>query len=892
MDASGSDKALKSMSSPKKWGLQIQTVQRTPARRNSDWLGTSLLAARTISAAAESFPYVKTVFGTVVILLETVETVKKNREELKELCGNVMEIITIVRDQISLHEDTAAVKFKSLSQDLEECLHGVLNAVRELERKPEGLHGRIKEIIGSRKTADEIAGYEKKIRELRSNLTATMDTNFQVHKVLTVLSPAELVPPVKRSVNNCPLPSRIFHGRKNILEKLNDYFLSGPGLGKQYIFLLYGLGGAGKTQIGLKFIQNSFSHFFGIFLIDSSTTQTIETSLKNIAETNHVGSTPRDALMWLSGEPNRWLLFFDNADDPHLNLNKYFPQCNHGNILITSRNPGLSVYTTFHCLVSDMDEIEAVELLLKSAAQNITPKNAQISTEIVKVLWYFPLAIIQAGAFIAKYGVLHSYLELYNRNRARLLSEKPTQCHDEYAWTVYTTWQMSFDRLSPRAAVMLQFCSFLHHRGISEEIFCNASEYKSTPGSPSQEELQDALNFLSQFLGPTGDWESLNFMNVTNRLRAYSLVNFDPETNMFSIHPLVHSWLRSTISDVATDHPCMVAIIGMCIATMDWTKTAKATQWLVPHIESLLQGRMDVTPDFNMEYGKIYRWSGYLKKAEEFGVVALDKLKKILGEDHPATLKSGGALANTYLYLGQYNKAEDLATFVFEKQRLALGMDHPETLGTIHILSMILIELGKFKDAEKLEVIALEKRRQVLGIDDPATLLGMTNLGWILHNLGRLKEEEEFQAIAVEKQKTILGQEHPHTLWTMTNLGSTYRNLGQLSQAEELESFALQKLRKTLGEDHPYTVWTMARLALTYSHLEKAQEIQVTVLEKMKLALGDEHPDTIRAMKELDAICIKLVQLSQIQNSQVSTKTHRLLEFAWVGSTRATVQPI
>ncbi|KAJ6568660.1 hypothetical protein B0H19DRAFT_1065474 [Mycena capillaripes] len=153
-----------------RWGLTIQTTQPLPrSNTNSDWLWTSLIAARTITAAAESVPYLKGVFGIVVILLETLETVKKNREDLKELCGNVMEIVTIVREQISFHGDTAAVKFKDLCGDLEECLHGVLSAVKELARKPSGLHGRFKEIIRGNKTADEIAGYGRKIRELRSN---------------------------------------------------------------------------------------------------------------------------------------------------------------------------------------------------------------------------------------------------------------------------------------------------------------------------------------------------------------------------------------------------------------------------------------------------------------------------------------------------------------------------------------------------------------------------------------------------------------------------------------------------------------------------------------------------------------------------------------------------
>ncbi|KAJ7757883.1 hypothetical protein B0H16DRAFT_1314237, partial [Mycena metata] len=165
----------------------------------------------------------------------------------------------------------------------------------------------------------------------------------------------------------------------------------------------------------------------------------------------------------------------DNADNPGINLNDYIPQCNHGNIIITSRNPEMCVYAGSYSPVLDMEEEDAVMLLLKSAFQKATSHTEQIAAEIVKVLHHLPLAIVQAGAFISESRNLDGYLALYVENQARLLSEKPAQSHDNYAWTVYTTWQMSFDRLTPPAAMFLQHCSFLHYNGISEEIFRYAS---------------------------------------------------------------------------------------------------------------------------------------------------------------------------------------------------------------------------------------------------------------------------------------------------------------------------------------------------------------------------------------------------------------------------------
>src|ERR1700761_1266527 len=142
---------------------------------------------------------------------------------------------------------------------------------------------------------------------------------------------------------------------------------------------------------------------------------------------------------------------------------------------------------------------------------------------------------------------MDSYLELFSQNQARLLSEKPTQSHDSYAWTVYTTWQISFDQLSQMAATLLQLCSFLHYKGISEDIFSNAVRYKFPSFGPSRKELQEPLGFLLGFLDATGSWDTLKFLDLINEIKAYSLINVDSEKKSFSLHPLVHEWMRKTL---------------------------------------------------------------------------------------------------------------------------------------------------------------------------------------------------------------------------------------------------------------------------------------------------------------------------------------------------------
>ncbi|CAG8764906.1 13164_t:CDS:1, partial [Acaulospora colombiana] len=63
-----------------------------------------------------------------------------------------------------------------------------------------------------------------------------------------------------------------------------------------------------------------------------------------------------------------WLLIYDNADDPDLDLRDYIPHCDHGSIFITTRNPGLGdLSPQCHLKLETMSEDEAVHALLTAA---------------------------------------------------------------------------------------------------------------------------------------------------------------------------------------------------------------------------------------------------------------------------------------------------------------------------------------------------------------------------------------------------------------------------------------------------------------------------------------------------------------------------------------------
>ncbi|KAJ7367477.1 hypothetical protein DFH08DRAFT_927988 [Mycena albidolilacea] len=574
----------------------------------------------------------------------------------------------------------------------------------------------------------------------------------------------------------CPPSSQIFQGRQDILAKMTEYF--SKDIGTRHIYVLHGLGGSGKTQISLKFLDTAncqpTPRFTKQFFINASSLQTLDTAFKNIAIAHKIGNSLQDALSWLITQIEEWMLLFDNADDTNINLFPFFPRCTHGNIIITSRNPQLTVHgPTSHSKVGDMDEIDAIDLLLLRAAKEYSAETAKKALEIVKELSCLPLAIIQAGAYISKFDCFDQYLSIYQQHRVRLLQEWPGQFHDDYEWTVYTTWQISFKKLSPLAAEFLQMCSLLHYKNITEDIFKQAAAWTAKNEVDAQT-VQEARSFLWNFLSASGSWDLLSFMQILAEIKGYSLLDTHGG-NTFSIHPIVHLWCRTTLKDEPKARECMADILGMSVGLTD--DRFQFRIGLMPHVDTLIQSPAVVKPMFQSKYAWIYSDLGKFREAEHLETNVLEKQKTLLGVDHPDTLQ-----------LGRYQEAELLQATVLEKRKTLLGADHPDTLLAMANLASTYSELGRYQEAQLLKATVLEKWKTLLGADHPDTLLAMANLASTYSELGRYQEAELLKATILEKRKILLGADHPDMLAALENLLATYYGLAKYQEAKELQA--------------------------------------------------------------------------------------------------------
>lgn len=118
----------------------------------------------------------------------------------------------------------------------------------------------------------------------------------------------------------------------------------------------------------------------------------------------------------------------------------------------------------------------------------------------------------------------------------------------------------------------------------------------------------------------------------------------------------------------------------------------------------------------------------YLVNEDEFGEAewdyraVLEIQVRLLGADHPDTLSTRTALADTLVQRHLQDQAERECRIVLDARMRALGAEHPDTLTTRDALAHALYRPTMFDEAERQFRLVLEARTRTLGANDPDTL--------------------------------------------------------------------------------------------------------------------------------------------------------------------------
>jgi hypothetical protein len=156
--------------------------------------------------------------------------------------------------------------------------------------------------------------------------------------------------------------SKNFVARPSVTAELEKCLLPQPCSRETRIFVLYGLGGIGKTQLAADFARRHKDVFSSIFWIDGRSEDRLKQSFASCAARipeGQISERSRKAILqskedlktvvaevldWLARPDNsNWLLIFDNVDQDvnesstgAYDIRQYLPG-DHGSVLITTR---------------------------------------------------------------------------------------------------------------------------------------------------------------------------------------------------------------------------------------------------------------------------------------------------------------------------------------------------------------------------------------------------------------------------------------------------------------------------------------------------------------------------------------------------------------------------
>jgi hypothetical protein len=207
----------------------------------------------------------------------------------------------------------------------------------------------------------------------------------------------------------------------------------------------------GNSTVIVRDLLIEVSRFWGVFWIDVSSTDLAERSFLDIAQKLSMpAQTWEDARLGITNLKRPSLLVLDNADDPDVDYQNYFPSGTLCVVMLTSRNEECQQYTTVKSIALEgLCDEEARELLLKAARvpQDQYSVLKEDARTVADLLQSHPLALIQAGAYVSRgHCTLTDYPGVFKQQRQRLLTFRPTQARSRYR-DVYATFEVSVDIL-------------------------------------------------------------------------------------------------------------------------------------------------------------------------------------------------------------------------------------------------------------------------------------------------------------------------------------------------------------------------------------------------------------------------------------------------------------
>ncbi len=657
---------------------------------------------------------------------------------------------------------------------------------------------------------------------------------------------------------NLPEPNPYFTGRDTLLETLHQALTAGEEVALTQPHAFSGLGGVGKTQAALAYAYRYRRHYHDIFWALAESPETLAASYASFAQSLRLEQRSEQnqqkvveaVKRWLRDHKG-WLLILDNVEDLSL-VRTAVPTPRQGTVLLTTRRAETSPVARALSLDS-LPAREGILFLLRRAGllplhatlEEAVPQQRAVAAAIVEVLAGLPLALDQAGAYIAETRcTLSDYLAILEREQISLLHRRGSISSD-HPRSVAATFALAFEQVqqqSDGARSLLMLCTFLAPEAIAVDLF-------------SQQDTE-----LVSMLGLNTD-QSLALNAALEILRAYSLVQREAEQRTIGLHRLVQAVQLAALDAAEQTRWAKLAVRLVSVAfPAPGASTWDRCQQLVPHVLVCAAHAARLGLIFPEVAALLNRAGLYLthravyEQALPLLQQALAIREETLGPNHPDVAESLNTLVLLYLAQGKYEFSLPLLQRALTIREEALGPNHPDVADTLNNLASLYWALGEYAKALPLYQRALAIFEHTLGPSHDDVAWTMNSMAAIYRALGQVE-----QALPLAERALAIFEQAPGTdvtdvAWTLNCLGNLYRAQGRYSPALALYQRALNIREQTFGPRHPQVAKNLNDLAELYRaqmQVEQALPLAERALAIFEQALGPDHPDVAGSLNIL-----------------------------------------
>ncbi|MET9631737.1 FxSxx-COOH system tetratricopeptide repeat protein [Lentzea sp. NPDC006480] len=590
------------------------------------------------------------------------------------------------------------------------------------------------------------------------------------------------------AVWNVPPRNPNFTGRAEPLELMR----SGQTVA---VHSLHGMGGVGKTQLAIEYAHRHASDFDIVWWIPAEQPALIPDHLTalGIALGLDVEPTTIAPVLAHLRVRGRWLLVFDNAEDPAA-LRHYLPG-GAGQVVITTRRNGFSALGT----VLDLDVLdrdESIALLRRRVPA--------ASDELAELLGDLPLAIEQAAAYLETTGLPpDEYIALFHQRAADVIGRGRVIDRQE---TLTTLWDMSLAALaeqSPAAVQLLDMLVWMAPEPVPLNLFTrNADELPVPLADAAKDPLSWAETvgaLADRFFVRRGRTE----VTIAHRLLQQSLKGRQAGSTAANslAQQLLLSDLPMDVQNAPDNWPRWRALLPHVLFA-----TAEADTAATEHSSILL----DRAAIFLQTTGRTADARPLLERA-----LTIDELAH--GPDSVQVAAGLNNLALVMGNLGFYSDAEALYNRVLVINEALFGP-------TSHLLATTLNNLGRVLSRQNRHDEARRQLERSLAIyeahDDPVNAaISMHGLGHALACLDRREEALELHEKAYAVMRSTYGTHHPWIATALSNIATTLYELQRSAEAQPLAEQALAIYEDFYGPDHPLVGACLGRLGRIFTDL-------------------------------------------------------------------------